>query len=93
MQTLCVRTYFTLTCVPETVRYIIHCICVCVSCVYVYLCMCVHKRGWVKVHFIYIKTHDSESRGQEEAGRTRRMSVLFTGSTAVKLVNALNKPL
>ena len=40
----------------------------------------------------WIKTHDSESRGQEEAGRTRRMSVLFTGSTAVKLVNALNKP-
>ena len=39
-----------------------------------------------------IKTHDSESRGQEEAGRTRRMSVLFTGNTAVKLVNALNKP-
>ena len=36
--------------------------------------------------FIYIKTHDSESRGQEEAGRTRRMSVLFTGSTAVKFV-------
>ena len=42
--------------------------------------------------YIYIKTHDSESRGQEEAGRTRRMSVLFTGSTAVKFVNALNKP-
>ena len=40
----------------------------------------------------FIKTHDSESRGQEEAGHTRRMSVLFTGSTAVKLVNALNKP-
>ena len=40
-----------------------------------------------------IKTHDSESRGQEEAGRMRRMSVLFTGSTAVKLVNALNPPL
>ena len=39
-----------------------------------------------------IKTHDSESRGQEEAGRTRRMSVLFTGSTGVKIVNALNKP-
>ena len=35
-----------------------------------------------------IKTHDSESRGQEEAGRTRRMSVLFTGNTALKLVNA-----
>ena len=40
----------------------------------------------------YIKTHDSESRGQEEAGHTRRMSVLFTGSTGVKFVNALNKP-
>ena len=39
-----------------------------------------------------IKTHDSESRGQEEAGRTRRMSVLFIGSTGVKFVNALNKP-
>ena len=39
-----------------------------------------------------IKTHDSESRGQEEADRTRRMSVLFTGSTGVKFVNALNKP-
>ena len=40
----------------------------------------------------YIKTHDSESRGQEEAGRMRRMSVLFTGSTGVKFVKALNKP-
>ena len=39
-----------------------------------------------------IKTRDSESRGQEEAGRTRRVSVLFTGSTGVKFVNALNKP-
>ena len=34
----------------------------------------------------------SESRGQEEAGRTRRMSVLFTGNTAMKFVDALNKP-
>ena len=42
--------------------------------------------------YIYIKTHDSESRGQEEVGRTRRMSVLFTGNTGVKFVNALNKP-
>ena len=43
--------------------------------------------------FTYIKTHNNESRGQEEAGRMRRMSVLlFTGSTAVKFVNALNKP-
>ena len=39
-----------------------------------------------------IKTHGSESRGQEEAGHTRRMSELFTGSTAVKFVNAPNKP-
>ena len=39
-----------------------------------------------------IKTHDSELRGQEEAGHTRQMSVLFTGSTGVKFVNALNKP-
>ena len=38
-----------------------------------------------------IKTHDSESRGQE-AGRTQRMSVLFTCNTAMKYVNALNKP-
>ena len=39
-----------------------------------------------------IKTHDSESRGQEEAGLTRRISELFTRSTALKFVNALNKP-
>ena len=38
-----------------------------------------------------IKTHDSELRGQEEAGRTRRMSVLFTHNSAVKFVNTLNK--
>ena len=41
---------------------------------------------------IGIKTHDSESRGQEEVGRTRRTSELFTRSTALKFVNALNKP-
>ena len=39
-----------------------------------------------------IKTHGSESWGQEEAGRTRRTSELLTGSTTVKFVNALNKP-
>ena len=39
-----------------------------------------------------IITHDSESQGQEEAGRTQQMSILFTHSTAVKFVNALNKP-
>ena len=39
-----------------------------------------------------IKTHDSESWGQEEAGRMQRTSELFTGSTGLKFVNALNKP-
>ena len=39
-----------------------------------------------------IKTHDSESRGQEElSSRTRRMSELFTGSTALKFENAVTK--
>ena len=47
---------------------------------------------YILLVYIHIKTHNSESRGQEEAGRTRRMSVLFTGSTTVKFVNALNKP-
>ena len=32
------------------------------------------------------------SLGQEEAGRTQRTSELFTRSTALKFVNALNKP-
>ena len=40
----------------------------------------------------YIKTHDSESRGQEEAGHMRQTCELFTGSTSLKFVNALNKP-
>ena len=39
-----------------------------------------------------IETHNSESRGQEEAGHMRQTSELFTGSTALKIVNALNKP-
>ena len=46
----------------------------------------------ILVPYINIKTHDSESRGQEEAGRTRRTSELFTHSTALKIINALNKP-
>ena len=37
------------------------------------------------------KTYDSELQGQEEAGHAQRMSVLFTCSTAVKFVYALNK--
>ena len=44
-------------------------------------------------HRLVIKTHNSESRGQEEAGHTQQMSVLFTHSTTMKFVNALNKPL
>ena len=39
-----------------------------------------------------IETHDSESRGQEEVGRMRQTSELFTRSTALKFVNTLNKP-
>ena len=39
-----------------------------------------------------IKTHGSESRGQEAAVRDKRASELFTRSTALKFVNALNKP-
>ena len=33
--------------------------------------------------FFRAKTHDSESRGQEEESRMRRTSVLFTGSTTL----------
>ena len=39
-----------------------------------------------------IKTHDSKSRGQEEAAYTRPLSELFTRSTALKFANALAKP-
>ena len=38
-----------------------------------------------------IKSHDSESQGQEEAGHKQQTSKLFTGSTAVQFYNALNK--
>ena len=37
------------------------------------------------------KTHDSELRDQEEAGRMRQTNELFTQSTALKFVTALNK--
>ena len=49
----------------------------------------IHMLELLVIVIINIKTHDSESRGQEEAGHTRRMSVLFTGNTGVKFVNAL----
>ena len=47
----------------------------------------------LKIHQL-IKTHDSELRDQleEEAGCMQRTSELFTCSTAVKFVDALNKP-
>ena len=54
--------------------------------------LCTAASSWPHNSLYVIKTHDSESRGQEEAGRTRRTSELFTRSTALKFVNALNKP-
>ena len=39
----------------------------------------------------YTAHQDSLSIVSCEAGRTRQMSVLFTHSTAVKFINALNK--
>ena len=56
----------------------------------IYLLYSFNLKSWCPITMI--KTHDSESRGQEEAGRTRRTSELFTRSTALKFVNALNKP-
>ena len=47
------------------------------------------------VGYFIIKTHGSESRGQEEAGlRDERVNYLQVASwgTAVNFVNALNKP-
>ena len=55
-------------------------------------CLATYIRMYKYVLYTYIKAHDSELRGQEEAGRTRRTSELFTHSTALKFVNALNKP-
>ena len=52
----------------------------------------VHHTQYRDTLKLHIKTHDSESQGQEEASRTRRMNVLFTGGTGVKFVNTLNKP-
>ena len=52
-------------------------------------CLLRHTKTWLAHD---IKTHGSESRGQEEAGRTRQTSELFTRSTAVKFVGTLNKP-
>ena len=54
------------------------------------------SRGQTAI-YIYIKTHDSESRGQEEAAIiretkiTRPLSELFTRKTTKKIANALAK--
>ena len=52
----------------------------------------------IQIHkLVIIKTHDSESRGQEEAAIiretkiTRPLSELFTRKTAKKIANALAK--
>ena len=57
-----------------------------------HLHICTYVPAYKNIFKGKIKTHNSESRGQEEAGRMRRMSVLFTRSTAMKFVNALNTP-
>ena len=53
--------------------------------------MLTHAHAHTTTHTV-AKTHDSESRGQEEAGRTQQTSELFTHSTAMKFVDTLNKP-
>ena len=53
---------------------------------------CLRCKTYISDRLIGIYRHYSESRGQEEAGRMRRMSELFTRRTAVKFVDALNKP-
>ena len=54
--------------------------------------MSLHSRDIYINNNYLIKTHNSKLRGQEEASRMQRTSELFTGSTSLKLVNALNKP-
>ena len=44
------------------------------------MCMyvCIYVRTYVCIYtYVCIKTHDSESRGQEEAGRTRDEQVSY----------------
>ena len=60
---------------------------------YIYIHTPIFCWAWHKYIHMYIKSHGSESRGQEEAGlHNEPVSYVFTGSTAVKLVNTLNKP-
>ena len=44
------------------------------------------------LRYLRVKTHDSESRGQEEAVRMQQTNELFTHITTVKFASALNKP-
>ena len=72
-------------------------LCVCVhTCIHMCMCMCIL---FVIYNILYvIKTHDSESRGQEEAAiiretkNTRPLSELFTRKTVQKITTALTKP-
>ena len=60
-------------------------------------CMHVYV-GYNVLASTYIKTHDSESRGQEEVAiiretkNTRPLSVYITRKSGQKLANALTKP-
>ena len=62
----------------------------------VYIRTFVHAKSFHGI--VYIKTHDSESRGQEETAiiretkNTRPLSELFTRKSVKKLTNALVKP-
>ena len=79
------------------------CCCIATSCLYSYtayiMCQFV-ANAEVGKHQLYrsIKTHDSESRGQEEAviiretKNTRPLSELFTRKTVQKIATALTKP-
>ena len=57
-----------------------------------------HIKFDIDIFGVHIKTHDSESRGQEETAiiretkNTRPLSELFTRKSVKKLTNALVKP-
>ena len=53
---------------------------------------CMYVITYVRM-YVLIKTHDSESRGQEEVGSMQRMSESFTDSTTLKFTNAIKPPL
>ena len=65
--------------------------------IYIYIYM-LYINIYIYIYITYIKTHDSESRGQEETAiiretkNTRPLSELFTRKSVKKLTNALVKP-